>query len=93
MIQRCVKPPTRRRLVQATGVALSLGLAVGAMAAEPTVDPEADRILRAMSTYLGGLTAFSVRADVDDEVIDLAGQKLQLSSSASLILERAASGR
>jgi hypothetical protein len=74
-------------LGRATGFALSLGLACSAVAAEG-VDAEADRILRAMSAYLGGLAAFSVRADVDDEVIDLAGQKLQLSSSSSLLVER-----
>jgi hypothetical protein len=80
--------PTVRGRVQATGIVLSLGLAGGAAAAEQGVDPEADRILRAMSSYLGGLAAFSVQADVDDEVIDFAGQKLQLSSSASLLVER-----
>jgi hypothetical protein len=41
-----------------------------------------------MSNYLGGLAAFSVQGDVDDEVIDLAGQKLQLSGSANLVVER-----
>jgi hypothetical protein len=41
-----------------------------------------------MSSYLGGLAAFSVQGDVDDEVIDLASQKLQLSSSPNLVVER-----
>jgi hypothetical protein len=41
-----------------------------------------------MSSYPGGLAAFSVKADVDDEILDLAGQRLQLSSSASLLVER-----
>ena len=59
--------PTVRGLVQATGIVLSLGLAGSVAAAEQGVDPEADQILRAMSSYLGGLTAFSVQADVDDE--------------------------
>lgn len=45
-------------------------------------------VLRAMSSYPGGLAAFSVQADMDDEVIDCAGQKLQLSSLASLLVER-----
>jgi hypothetical protein len=52
------------------------------------VDPEADAIVREMSDYLGGLAAFSVDADVDNEILDLAGQKLQLSSSASVALQR-----
>ncbi|UHD18018.1 DUF2092 domain-containing protein [Thiocapsa bogorovii] len=88
MIQPNQRMVDVRRLVQVTGFALSLGVASSAVAEGPDVDPEADRILRDMSTYLSGLAAFSVRAEVDDEVIDLAGQKLQLSSSATLMLER-----
>jgi hypothetical protein len=71
-------------------VAIAPGLAFGggtASASQP-VDAEADRILRTMSDYLGALPAFSVQGDVDDEVIDLQGQKLQLSSSANLLVER-----
>jgi len=55
-----------------------------------SVAPDADKILRSMSTYLGGLSAFSATADVDNEIIDMAGQKLQLSSSASVLVERPA---
>jgi hypothetical protein len=88
LIQRCLRTPSVRSLIKVTGAALILGLAGGTAAGEQDVDPEADRILRAMSTYLGGLAAFSVQADVDDEIMDLAGQKLQLSSSANLLLER-----
>jgi len=58
-----------------------------------TVDslaPETDKILRAMSAYLGGLQALSVYADIDIEIVDLEGQKLQLSSYATLALERPA---
>lgn len=51
-------------------------------------DPDADKILKSMSTYLGGLPAFSASADVDSEVIDLAGQKLQFSSSVAIAAER-----
>lgn len=81
--------PAARRAILATVIALGLiGLTAGAAAAGDEVDPEADRILRAMSSYLAGLPAFSVQGDVDDEVIDLAGQKLQLSASASLVVER-----
>ena len=51
-------------------------------------DPDADKILKSMSTYLGGLPSFSVSADVDSEVIDLSGQKLQFSSSVTIAAER-----
>jgi hypothetical protein len=52
------------------------------------IDPEADKILHSMSDYLKGLPRFSVNIDIDTEVIDLAGQKLQISSSGKIILER-----
>lgn len=77
-----------RRAVLAAGMALGLGLAVPSSEAAEGVDPEADKILRAMSIYLGGLQSFSVKGDVDDEIVDLAGQKLQLSGSASLAVQR-----
>lgn len=52
------------------------------------MDPEAEKVLRAMSSYLGGLQSFTVRGDVDDEIVDLAGQKLQLGSAADLAVKR-----
>jgi hypothetical protein len=88
MSQRYLRTPAVRRAVLIAGVTLGLGLADTTAWAAGGVDPEAERILRSMSSYLGKLPAFSVQGDVDDEVIDLAGQKLQLSSSASLVVER-----
>jgi len=41
-----------------------------------------------MSSYLGHLVAFSVDYDVDTEIIDRDGQKLDFSSSGSLVVER-----
>ena len=69
---------------------LILGLCLGAgsaMSAEG-MDSDADKILKSMSTYLSGLPAFSANADVDSEVIDLTGQKLQFSSSVVIAAER-----
>ena len=54
-------------------------------------DPDADKVLQAMSSYLGGATAFSVNTDIDNEIITQEGQKLQLSSYATIIMERPAS--
>ncbi len=65
-----------------------------AVMAAPTVlaadgiDPEADKLLKSMSTFLGGLNAFSAKADIDSEIIDLDGQKLQFSSSGEIIMKR-----
>ena len=41
-----------------------------------------------MSAYLNGLAKFSVNADIDFEIIDLNGQKLQLSSVSTAVIER-----
>ena len=80
--------PARWQAVVATGVALSITLAAGPAMSAGGVDPDADKILRSMSTYLGGLSAVSVNADIDIEFIDLDGQKLQLSSFATVAIER-----
>ena len=42
-----------------------------------------------MSKYMASLPAYSAKAEIDTEVIDMAGQKLQLSSSGSFLLEPA----
>jgi len=78
-----------RQLILAGVVALILSfITVPAMSAD-TIDTEADKILKSMSDYLAGLSAFSMDADVDNEIVDLDGQKLQLSSTATIIIERA----
>ena len=88
MSQRYLETTALRRAVMVGVIALGLCLAGANAGAASGVDPEADRILKSMASYLGNLPAFSVQGDVDDEVIDLAGQKLQLSSSANLVVER-----
>jgi hypothetical protein len=77
-----------RRAILAGGIALGVGLFGPTASAVEGVDAEAEKVLRAMSSYLGGLQSFTVKGDVDDEIVDLAGQKLQLSSSASLAVQR-----
>jgi hypothetical protein len=49
--------------------ALVLVLAAAPAMSADGVDPEADAILREMSNYLAGLAAFSMDADVDNEVL------------------------
>jgi hypothetical protein len=88
MMTRRFMSPIIRRLILAGAVTLIVGLmAVPAMSADK-IDPEADKILKSMSDYLGGLSTFSMNADIDNEIIDLAGQKLQLSGGATIIIER-----
>lgn len=81
---------TLRRTTVVVGMIAGLGLAFGSPATATEIHPDASRIVREMTEYLSKLPAFSVRGDVDDELIDLDGQKLQISSSASLVVERPA---
>lgn len=62
-------------------------LADPVMSAE-RIDPDADKILRSMSSYLGGLPTFSMNAEIDYEIITRDGQKLQLSSFSTILMER-----
>jgi hypothetical protein len=77
-----------RRAALVAGLCLMFGWMSMSAARAEGVDPEADKVLRAMSAYLGGLPAFSVDVDIDNEHVDLDGQKLQLSSYASLKVAR-----
>jgi hypothetical protein len=52
------------------------------------IEPDADTILKSMSAYLGGIKAFSMNADIDFEIVAPNGQKLQLSSMATVVMER-----
>jgi hypothetical protein len=58
-----------------------------AMGAEG-LDADADKILKSMSSYLGGLKSFSMKADIDFEVVVRNGQKIQLSSYGTFIIQR-----
>jgi hypothetical protein len=70
------------------GVAVLLSFwTMPAMATE-RMDAEADRILKSMTNYLAGLPSLGVHADIDNEIVKLSGQKLQLSSSAEIIITR-----
>jgi hypothetical protein len=78
----------RRRVLRAASLALVFGaLAVPALAAE-ALNPDADEILRAMSRFLAGTKAFSVTADIGNEIVTQDGQKLQMISTATVVLER-----
>jgi hypothetical protein len=49
---------------------------------------DADELLKSMSSYLGGTKNFSFNADIDLEIITTQGQKLQLSSFATTVVQR-----
>ena len=88
MQQRTLIIASIREVSLAVGILLGIGLVSAPATAAGQIDPEADKIVRAMSTYLGALPALSADVDVDNEIIDTAGRKLQFSASASIVAER-----
>ena len=52
------------------------------------IEPEADKILHSMADYVAGLKSFTVNYEVETEVVDTDGQKLQYSASGSVAVER-----
>ena len=74
-----LKKPAIRLTALVAGLTLGLCFGAGPAMSAGGMDPDADKILKSMSTYLGGLPGFTVSADVDSEVINLSGQKRNLS--------------
>ena len=83
-----LKKPAIRLTALVAGLTLGFCLGAGPAMSADGMDPAADKILKSMSTYLGGLPAFTVSGDIDSEVINLSGQKLQFSSSVAIAAER-----
>jgi hypothetical protein len=75
---------------QVFALALCTCFAASPVLSAEGIDPEADRILKSMSTYLGGIKAFRVNADVDLEVVTKTGQKVQFSSMVKVAMKRPA---
>lgn len=69
-------------------VLLSSALVSGPAFSAENIDADADEILKAMSEYLSGLKSFSMDADIDLEILTKEGQKLQLSSYSTAVVER-----
>ncbi len=88
MRQQGLRARTVVCVIAVVSAVLVLGLPFTGVRAQGTVDPDADHTLRAMTTYLGHLGAFSVDYDVDTQVIDHSGQKLDVTSSGSALIQR-----
>jgi hypothetical protein len=56
--------------------------------AEKGVDPQADRMLKAMADYLASLQSFTVRSAAVDEVVTKSGRKVQIASDSQVSVER-----
>jgi hypothetical protein len=65
-----------------------LGIAASPVSGAEGIDPEADRILKSMSSYLTATKAFTLDAEVALEVMMKDGRKLQRVSSETLVVQR-----
>jgi hypothetical protein len=77
-----------RQAFRATMISVAIGMCAAAASAADGINPDADEILRAMSKYLAGTPAFSMSADIGNEVVTLQGEKLQFISSATAVVQR-----
>jgi len=77
----------RRRLLEISAF-LVVGIVAGPAIGAEGIDPEADSILKSMSSYLAGTKAFTLNAEVALEVMMRNGQKLQRVSSETLAVQR-----
>ena len=78
---------SNRVLLGAVAVSSSLLWSTIGVLGQESGDSEADAILQSMSDFMDCLSAYSVRYDVDNEVVYQKGQKLMFSSSGHLVLE------
>ena len=71
------------------GAAVATVCFVHSASAQPAgVDPKADTVLRAMTTYMAGLKQFSIRTENSLEAVTAEGQKIQFVAPASLTVSR-----
>lgn len=73
-----------------SGLTLIISLAASPSLGKENMDPTAESVLQSMSSFLATTKALSVNADVDFEIINPKGQKLQLSSFVTALIERPA---
>ena len=74
--------------VVALGMLASCAWASHAWAQGPAIEPEATRLLKRMTDYLGGLERFSLDTDNMLEDVLVSGQKIQYGFSPSVSVRR-----
>lgn len=87
IVGRRRKAPRMRLL--ASSLTAGMAMAFGPALAQEAIDPEANKILLAMTDNLKALPALSADYDSDHEIVTLEGQKIQYSASGSIALDRA----
>ena len=71
------------------GVALAAAFLPWTASAQPAgVDPQADVVLRSMSSYIANLKQFSARTENTLEIVTTEGQKIQFSAPATITVAR-----
>jgi hypothetical protein len=90
MNKRCFINRSFLRVACLAGAFMLTVLAARTGISAENMDQEAGSILQQMSNYLGRTKRFSVNADIDFEIVRQNGQKLQLSSSATVVMARPA---
>jgi hypothetical protein len=78
---------SRRWVIEISMFMLAAVAAIPANAAE-AIDPKADSVLKSMSSYLATTKAFTLNAEVAQEIVMRTGQKLQRMSSETLVVQR-----
>jgi hypothetical protein len=78
----------KRRLKIATTTAAILLMTSALPGAAAEFDPDAERVLRSMSTYLAGAKAFAVSSETALEVVTHEGEKLQLMTPVTATVRR-----
>ena len=73
-----------------SGLTLIISLAASPSLGEENMNSTAESILQSMSSFMSTSKALRVNADVDFEIINPKGQKLQLSSFVTALVERPA---
>lgn len=83
-------PVRKHSMILALRISAAIGIACygsQSASAEEDFDPDADKILKSMSDYMGELKSYTFSYDVDTEVIQRTGEKLQLSRSGKATIE------
>jgi hypothetical protein len=77
-----------RRILASAVLGLCVLASSPGVHAQQAVDPDAQSVLAAMTSYLGGLKSFSVDYAASDEIVTPEGQKLQFLHSGEIVVER-----
>ena len=79
---------TMRKIVLSLLPLFALIAVADAAPTRKPIDPEADRMLRAMTDYLARLPSFRVQSAAIDEVVLASGQKIEIASESQVSVQR-----